>query len=198
MTSPSSWMTAGTDGYRHLQTAGNFAGTRGSQRFPVVPTPPREVHRMRTQIRRVATAVGLGLVAGVAGTAAMTVSSTLEARLRGRPDSDTPAQAVATVLGVRQFEDDTARSRVNQLAHWGYGTGLGAVRGLLGASGLSPNMADVGFHVTVWGAEQTMLPALDLAPPVTEWGARQVATDLVHHGVYSLATNGVYRWLSRR
>lgn len=143
-----------------------------------------------------ANAIGRGLVAGLAGTVAMTVSSTLEAKRSGRGSSDTPAQAVATVIGVDEFEDDAAKQRTNQLAHWGYGTGLGAVRGLLDAVGLSRNVADVGFHAVVWGAEQTMLPGLGLAPPMTQWDARQVATDLTHHTVYSLTTNGVYRWLS--
>lgn len=46
------------------------------------------------------------MVAGVVGTAAMTVSSTLEAKLRGREPSTTPARAA--------------------VAHWGCGTGWGA------------------------------------------------------------------------
>lgn len=58
------------------------------------------------------------------------------------------------------------------------------------------NVTDVAFHGAVLGAEQTMMNALDLAPPITQWGAKDVATDLTHHTVYSLATNGVYRWLS--
>lgn len=149
-----------------------------------------------SSISTTSSAIGRGLVAGLAGTAAMTVSSTIEARRTGRGSSDTPAQAVATVLGVDEFEDDAAKERSNQLAHWAYGTALGAVRGLLGASGLSRNVADVGFHAAVWGIEQTMLPGLGLAPPVTRWDARQIATDLTHHTVYSATTNGVYRWLS--
>lgn len=149
-----------------------------------------------TSISTTANTIGRGLVAGLAGAAAMTVSSTAEAKLSGRGASDTPAQAVASVLGVDEFEDDAAKQRANQLAHWGYGTGLGAIRGLLDAAGLSRNAADVGFHAVVWGAEQTLLPSLGLAPPVTEWGARAVATDLTHHAVYSVTTNGVYRWLS--
>jgi hypothetical protein len=48
----------------------------------------------------VAEAVGKGLFAGAAGTAAMTVSSTLEAKLRGRGMSTTPAQAATKVLDV--------------------------------------------------------------------------------------------------
>lgn len=148
-------------------------------------------------LTRTANAVGRGLVAGLVGTSAMTVSSSVEARLRDRGSSDTPAQAVATVLGVDEFADDTAKARTNQLAHWGYGTSLGAVRGLLDAVGLGRNLADALFHGIVWGTEKVLMPALDLAPPVTRWGAAEIATDLTHHSVYSLTTNATYRLLSR-
>jgi hypothetical protein len=153
---------------------------------------------MQQAITRVSSAVGRGLAAGLVGTAAMTVSSSLEAKVRDRGSSDTPAEAVGTVLGTEGFEDEQAKARTNQIAHWAYGTSLGAVRGLLDAIGLGRNIADVAFHGIVWGAEQTMLPALGLAPPVTQWGAKEVVTDLTHHSVYSLTTNATYRWLSRR
>ena len=48
----------------------------------------------------VAADFGKGLFAGVAGTAAMTVSSTLEMKLSGRPASQTPAEAAEKVLQV--------------------------------------------------------------------------------------------------
>ncbi|MGI8859153.1 MAG: hypothetical protein ACR2HO_03220 [Rubrobacteraceae bacterium] len=48
---------------------------------------------MSTTIGDVAANVGKGLFAGVAGTAAMTVSSTLEMKLSGRSASETPAKA---------------------------------------------------------------------------------------------------------
>ena len=151
---------------------------------------------MRALLRRTADVVGRGLVAGLVGTVAMTVSSTLEAKLRQRGDSDTPSQAVAEVLGVEEYRSDTAKDRVNQLAHWSYGTGLGAVRGILELTGLGRNATDVLFHATVLGAEQTMLNGLGLVPPITQWGRQEVATDLTHHTVYSLTTNGVFRWLA--
>lgn len=146
-------------------------------------------------IGHAASSLGRGLVAGLVGTAVMTVSSTLEARIRGRGDSDAPAQALATLLAVREYDDGGARA--TRAAHWGYGTALGAARGLLGATGLSTNAADVAFHATVLAAEQTMLPVLGIAPPATRWPGREIASDLAHHTAYSLATNGAYRLLSR-
>src|SRR6201997_4315039 len=88
-----------------------------------------------------ASSIGKGLVAGFAGTAAMTISSTLEAKLRDRAPSSAPARATAKVLGISGFEDGVARARFNDLSHWGYGTGWGVVRGLLDAAGLPPHKA---------------------------------------------------------
>ncbi len=48
----------------------------------------------------VAAAFGKGLFAGAAGTGAMTVSSTLEMKLRNRGASSAPADAAAKVPGV--------------------------------------------------------------------------------------------------
>src|ERR671914_1670431 len=92
-------------------------------------------------VGNVAGAIGKGLAAGLVGTAAMTVSSTLEARLRGRAPSSAPARATAKMLGIKEFEDDVAKARFNDLSHWGYGTGWGVARGLLGATGMSPRAA---------------------------------------------------------
>ena len=55
------------------------------------------------------------------------------ARPRGQ---HAPARATAKALGIEEFEDDLAAARFNDLSHWGYGTGWGVVRGLLGAAGL--------------------------------------------------------------
>jgi len=82
----------------------------------------------------VAAAVGKGLFAGVAGTAAMTASSTLEAKLRGRGASSTPAQAAQKVLGVEPI-DEGSEAQFSNLVHWGYGTVWGGARGLLAAVG---------------------------------------------------------------
>lgn len=145
----------------------------------------------------VAAAVGTGLAAGLAGTAAMTVSSTLEAKIRGREASTTPARAASAVLGVAPV-DERGEGRFNTLVHWGYGTGWGAVRGLLGAVGLHGVPAALVHLATVWGAEQVVLPATGVAPPASQWGATEIAVDLWHHVVYAAATSVAYAWLDRK
>ena len=142
--------------------------------------------------------IGRGLVAGVAGTAAMTVSSTLEARLRGRAPSTAPARATAKVLGIKEFDSDLASARFNDLSHWGYGTGWGIVRGLLAAAGLSPAAATLAHGAAVYGAEQVTLPALEVAPPAIFWSKAEIAIDAFHHAVYAAATGLAYQLIERR
>ena len=144
---------------------------------------------------RLSTAIGDGLVAGLVGTAAMTISSTVEARLRKRAASSAPARATAKALGIADFDSDLARARFNDLSHWGFGTGWGVVRGVLGASSLSPATATALHGAAVWGNSQVMLPALEIAPPSVFWPKEEIAIDALHHAVYAVATGVAYELL---
>jgi hypothetical protein len=145
-----------------------------------------------------ASSIGKGLVAGFAGTAAMTVSSTIEARLRKRQPSTAPARAAVKALGIAAFEDAIAQARFNDLSHWGYGTGWGVVRGLLDAAGVQPGKATAAHGAAVWGSAQVTLPALDIAPPAIFWAKEEIAIDVFHHTVYAIATGLAYELLSSR
>ncbi len=144
----------------------------------------------------VAAAVGKGIFAGAAGTAAMTVSSTIEMKLRGRPASSAPATAAAKVLGVEP-KGQSEEARFSNIVHWVYGTSWGAVRGLIGAAGFRGLRANAAHLGVVWGTEQAMLPVLGVAPPFWEWGAKEVAIDAFHHLVYTGATGAAYVLLDR-
>ena len=144
-------------------------------------------------LTKAASAIGDGLVAGFLGTAAMTVSSTVEARLRRRAASTAPARATAKALGIEAFASDRAQARFNDLSHWGYGTGWGVVRGLLGATGMPAAKATAAHGAAVWGSAAVTLPALEVAPPFVFWGKKEVAIDLWHHFVYATATGLAYR-----
>jgi hypothetical protein len=144
-----------------------------------------------SKIREIAEDVGKGLVAGVVGTAAMTISSTIEEKLSGREPSDTPARAAGKLLGV-QPRDPAGRARFSNVMHWAYGTSWGAARGLLAALGLRGPAASAAHFALVWGGEQVMLPALGVAPPPWQWGAESLATDGLHHAVYAGTTGIAY------
>src|SRR5918998_163684 len=85
------------------------------------------------KLGEIAASVGKGLFAGVAGTAAMTVSSTLEMKIRDRQVSNAPAEAAGKVLGVEPT-GESEQARFSNLVHWGYGTSWGTVRGLIDAA----------------------------------------------------------------
>ena len=122
---------------------------------------------MRSSLGDTAAAVGRGLFAGAAGTVAMTVSSTIEAKLRERGSSSAPADAAGKVLGV-QPRDEAGKARFSTVVHWAYGTSWGAVRGLLHAAGVDGTTA--------------------VAPPPWESAPEEIAIDAFHHAVYAVAT----------
>jgi hypothetical protein len=147
-------------------------------------------------LSKLSSAIGDGLVAGFVGTAAMTVSSTLEAKLRGRTPSSAPARATAKVLGIKEFDDSVAAARFNDLSHWGYGTSWGILRGLLGATGMSAKAATAAHGAAIYGAAQVTLPALEVAPPSIFWGKDEIAIDAFHHAVYATATGIAYELIA--
>jgi hypothetical protein len=147
------------------------------------------------RVTELARTIGKGVVAGAIGTAAMTVSSTVEAKLRDREPSTTPAKAAQKVLGIRGFTSEGAEARFSNLVHWGYGTGWGVIRALIGTV-LPPTAADAVHFATVWGVSVVTLPTLQVAPPVWDWERREVALDVLHHGVYAAATGIAFERLA--
>ncbi len=144
----------------------------------------------------VAGAVGKGLFAGAVGTAAMTISSTVEAKLNERAPSSAPADAAGKVLGV-QPRNPEGRDRFSTAVHWGYGTVWGAARGVIAAAGLRGGVATTVHFATVWGSSLVMLPRLGVAPALPQWSAQELGTDAVHHAVYAIATSVAYRFIDR-
>jgi hypothetical protein len=144
-----------------------------------------------------AAGLGKGVLAGLAGTAAMTISSTVEAKLRGRAFSTAPAKAAAKVLGIAEFEDERAKARFSDLVHWGYGTSWGVALGVMRTLGFPPRVAAPAHFAAVWGGAAVMLPALEVAPPVPFWETEEIAIDLFHHLVYVGVTAFAYERLTR-
>jgi hypothetical protein len=140
--------------------------------------------------------VGRGLFAGLAGTAAMTLASALEAKLRRRKPSSAPADAAGRLLGVRPC-DEVSAARFSRAVHWGYGTSWGAVRGLLGGAPLGASQASAAHFGLVWLTELVMLPGLGVTEPPWRWGAKELALDAMHHGVYAGTAGLAYARLAR-
>jgi hypothetical protein len=145
----------------------------------------------------VASALGRGFAAGLAGTAAMTAVQKIEMEISNREASSAPAEAVEKVLDVEpETETEAAEERLAQLTHWAYGGAWGAFRGLLDVAGLRGPAATAVHFAAVWGGAMVMLPRLGLAPPVKEWGGKQIAKDALFHAVYAVAAGQAYDRMS--
>lgn len=142
---------------------------------------------------RTAVAVGRGLIAGAAATAAMTIASSAEMKLRGRAPSDAPAQVAGKLLGVKPRK--RAGARFATIAHLSTGLSLGAARGLLDLAGVRGAPAVAAFFWIAWTPDLVAVPAAGAAEPPWRWGAGEVAISALHHGVYVAAGEGVWRAL---
>ena len=143
-------------------------------------------------LKEISAMTGAGLAAGLIGTAAMTASSTIEARLRGRKDSTAPATVGGQVLHV-QPTDEEGKKRLSMFMHWEYGINwafLQPILDLLGIRGVGIG-ALIQF-AAVWGTSLVMLPATGVSKPITEWEPDEIAIDMLHHAIYSLAVSAAY------
>lgn len=138
---------------------------------------------------------GKGALAGAVATAAMTLTSTIEMKLRGREASSVPAKAAGKVLGV-QPRDPEGAARFGNYVHWSYGTAWGALGGVIRTAIPEP-YASVAHFSSVWGSEVTMLPALEVVPPLPEWSAEEITIDALHHAVYIVTFAGAWYLLNR-
>lgn len=136
-----------------------------------------------------------GVAAGAVGTGVMTAYQMAQMKLQGGEPSAVPADAVEKTLPVSTGSQQE-KTKLANLAHWGYGTSWGAVRGLLGATGMSGTAASTVFFGLVWGSALTMLPALDLAPKPQEWGPKALGEDALMHGLYAAVVGLAYEAMS--
>ena len=147
-----------------------------------------------------------GLIAGVAGTGAMTAYQLAVAKLQGKPlstpvparwaDAPAPAQAakkIADALGQgHRFTREDVPLLTNAM-HWLYGVGWGIFYGV-GAGRAEPNPVGGGlvFGTGVWGAAYAELVPLGVYKPPWKYPAKELALDLSYHLVYGLAVAGAY------
>lgn len=151
----------------------------------------------KSPLEELGTAVGVGLIAGLAGTAAMTIAQMIEMRLTKRQPSTVPADAVSKVLDIKPTEEEK-KEKVSEKVHWAYGTSWGVARGLISLTGLRGVPADLLHFGAVWGAALIMLPSLKLSPPIHKWDAKTIAIDVLHHGVYAAATGLTFDLIKRK
>ncbi|HEY7622709.1 MAG TPA: hypothetical protein VH834_23250 [Solirubrobacteraceae bacterium] len=136
------------------------------------------------------------MCAGVAGTAALTLSYAAERRLRRRhvgqldyDDSLVPGQIVASIMHLPHV---TARDErdLGLLLRWSYGSAFGLWHGTLRRRASEP-WASLAFGGTLMSATLTLFPLLGHTPVPWRWPADVMATSVGTHVAYVVAVAAV-------
>jgi hypothetical protein len=132
-----------------------------------------------------------GALAGLAGTAAMTLAAKVEQRFTARPNSYVPARTLTALATGRRLPESAKPPVVNHLMHWGTGAAVGALRGVWAASGLRGWRASA-WHTSVrLATDQTLENATGVGAPPWTWSGRDQVVDLAGKAVYSFVTGAV-------
>jgi len=136
-------------------------------------------------------AIGNGLLAGVAATAAITISQIIEMSITKRQPSQAPVKVASETVRAKPTNEED-KGKLSQEIHWAYGTAWGISRGLIGLTGLKGLPAALVHFVTVWGTSLVMLPHYDATKPIQEREPKDLAIDGLHHAVYAMTAGLVY------
>jgi hypothetical protein len=129
-----------------------------------------------------------GLVAGLAGVAAMTVAEKLEQLITKRPNSYVPAHTLQRLLGLPAKRDDDA---TNWAMHWGQGILLGVVRGIMAKNGFRGPVGSFLFMNLRLLNDQTLENATGVGSLPWTWPRDEQTIDLIHKGIYAFVTGAV-------
>jgi len=132
-----------------------------------------------------------GLAAGVAGTAAMTVTEKLEQSKTGREDSMITTE-VGAILTKPPLKTGAQAKKLGQVVHWVHGITWGGIRGLLALTPLNSFVASALHYVSLWTSDVVLYRALGLAPLPHKWEKQGLAIDLFHKLVLSAVTSLVF------
>lgn len=118
-------------------------------------------------------------------------------------DNWNEASAPAKV-GKRIYEGFTQRelpaeraALTSNIVHWGYGTGWGALYGILAGSVRSPGVTlGLPFGMGVWAYSYVSLPFAGLYKPIWEYDSQTLLKDLSAHLAYGTATAAAFAVLS--
>ncbi|HTU28722.1 MAG TPA: hypothetical protein VMF07_05030 [Solirubrobacteraceae bacterium] len=142
----------------------------------------------------------VGLTAGLAGTAVMTIAEGAEVVLTDAEPSGTAAD-VADKLKRRAGRGRLTRRHrraANQGMHWLYGTAWGIPYGLFAAGGsVPPEASGPVFGLLVWMAGLVQLPALGVAEPPWKRSPASLASEAMLHVVYGIGAGAAVRALTR-
>ena len=131
-----------------------------------------------------------GMIAGLAGVAAMTAAEKVEQKLTRRPNSFVPAHTLERVLRLPSKPDEQ-RVWLNWAMHWGQGIALGAVRGLMAERGVRGPVGSFLFLNLRLLNDQTLENVTGVGSPPWTWPVDEQVIDLLHKAIYAFATGEV-------
>jgi hypothetical protein len=131
-----------------------------------------------------------GLLAGVAGVAAMTLAEKIEQQFTRRPNSYVPAHTLERLLRL-PHKPDQERLALNWTMHWGQGILMGAVRGLMAAQGFRGPVGSFMFMNLRLLNDQSLENATGVGAPPWTWPKDEQVIDLLHKGIYAFVTGVV-------
>ncbi len=94
-----------------------------------------EANEINIAAGKFGSAIGRGLIAGLAGTAAITLSTRIERMINKMPVNFAPGDAASKALSIEASDREEWEKFSNEV-HWTYGTLWGVGRGLLSRLGL--------------------------------------------------------------
>jgi hypothetical protein len=152
--------------------------------------PKRIANAIPRKTGQTSEAIGRGILAGFIGTAVMTLGQLIEMKITNRKMSNTPVKAAECTIGFKA--NKTEADKLNNWIHFSYGTSWGEAQPVISQLRL-PVAATIALHfAAVWTTALIMLPSLKLAPPIKQWGVKQIIIDALHHLVYATSTGFVY------
>jgi hypothetical protein len=138
-----------------------------------------------------ATTVGLGILAGLAGTVVMTAFQELiEKPVTGRGDSFAPADFAEKVSGVHPTTKQ-GRKRLNWATHFALGGMWGSAYGIAAYAGLRGPQAIAAVFATVYTGDVLLNTELGLYEPA-KWSGRDWTIDLTNKFVQAAATGVIF------
>lgn len=166
-------------------------------------------------VAKVGGVLGKGLIAGFAGTIAITISQMIEMQIENKGMTTLPATVGGKALGVEprgeaQQEKEKAQSnereaseevqhkvekneqKFAQLMHFSYGTCWGFAREAMDLAGIRGPLADLLLFGSSLGTAFVMLPSATKLEPVTNWTPKQITVEALHHVVYACGTGLTY------
>jgi hypothetical protein len=137
----------------------------------------------------VPTAAATGALCGVAGAAAMALSSKLEQAFTHRPNSYIPARTLAHLVGLP--DPDADRWGRNMAMHYGSGALAGAIRGVMSVANLRGPFASLMHSNLRLTFDQTLENLTGVGAPPWTQPRDELVIDLAEKGVYGLVTGAL-------